>query len=67
MALSDINERRGPWPCEGSMHSCRGMPRWGDGREFVGGWGNTLIEVRGGEKDRRIPERKLGKGITFEI
>ncbi|KRY62484.1 hypothetical protein T4D_1741, partial [Trichinella pseudospiralis] len=29
MALWDINERRGPWSCEGSMPQCRGMPGQG--------------------------------------
>jgi hypothetical protein len=26
MALWDINERRGPWPCKSSMPQCIGMP-----------------------------------------
>jgi hypothetical protein len=48
MALSDINGRRGPWSCEGSMSQCREMPGQGSG-EWVGGWRNTLTEAgRGG-------------------
>jgi hypothetical protein len=27
-ALSGINERRGPWSCEGLMLQCRGMLGW---------------------------------------
>jgi hypothetical protein len=40
MALSDINGRRGPWSCEGSMPQYRGMP--GRGGRSGGG---TLIEA----------------------
>jgi hypothetical protein len=37
-AMLDINERRGPWSCEGSMPQCRGMPVQGSGSEQgVGG------------------------------
>jgi hypothetical protein len=35
--------------------------RW----EWVGGRGSTLIEAGGG--DREVPEKKPGKGITFEM
>jgi hypothetical protein len=35
--------------------------RW----EWVGGWGRTLIEVGGG--DREFVEGELGRGITFEM
>jgi hypothetical protein len=59
----DINGRRGPWSCEGSMPQCRGMPGWGG----KSGWGNTFIEAGGGEWDRGLQEGGLGKGITFEI
>jgi hypothetical protein len=34
MALSDINDRKGSWSCEGSMPQCRGMP----GHERGSGW-----------------------------
>ena len=27
----DVNERTGPWPCEGLMPQCRGMPGQGSG------------------------------------
>jgi hypothetical protein len=27
-ALLDINGKRGPWSCEGSMPQCREMPGW---------------------------------------
>jgi hypothetical protein len=37
--------------------------RW----EWVGGWGRTLIEGRGGEMEWGFPEEKLGKGITFKM
>jgi hypothetical protein len=32
MALWDINERRGPWSCEGSMSQCRRIPGSGKTR-----------------------------------
>lgn len=67
MGLSDINERRGPWPSEGPMPQCRGKPGQGDEREWVCGWGNILIEAWGGGRDRGTPEEKLGKGITFSL
>jgi hypothetical protein len=31
MPMLDINERRGPWSCDGSMSQCRGMPVHGSG------------------------------------
>jgi hypothetical protein len=34
-------------------------------QEWVGGWGNTFIEARGG--DRGFLEGKLGRRITFEM
>jgi len=34
----------------------------------VGGWrGNTLIEEEGGGGGKVLMDRKLGKGITFEM
>ena len=60
MALSNINGRRGPWSCEGSVPQCRGMPGQGSGSEWVG-------EQREWGGDRGFPEGKLGKGITFEM
>jgi len=49
------------------MFMCRGMPGQGDGREWVEGWRNTLIEAGGGENDRGTPYVKSRKGITFEM
>ena len=54
-ALWDINERRGPWSCEGPQ--CRGMP----------GHGSRSGEQREGDKIGGFSERKLGKGIKFEM
>jgi hypothetical protein len=31
-----INERRGPWSCEGSIFQCRGIPGQGSRSEWVG-------------------------------
>jgi hypothetical protein len=36
-------------------------------QEWVGWWGSTLIEIGGGGWERKVPEGKLGKGITFEM
>jgi hypothetical protein len=58
MALSDINRRRGPWSCEGSMPQCREMPEHGN----KSGW---VDEQGEGEQNREILEGKPGKGITF--
>jgi hypothetical protein len=51
MALLGINERRGPWSCEGLMPQCTGMctqcghyVRAGR-QEWVGGCSPTLIEA----------------------
>ena len=49
-----------PWSCEGSMPQYRGMP-WPGSRS---GWVGEQGEV--GE-DRGFSERKLGKGIPFEM
>jgi hypothetical protein len=59
MALWDINERRGPWSCEGSMPLCRGIPGEGSRSGWVGEQGE-------GEWDGRELEGKPGKVITFE-
>jgi len=61
MTLSGINERRGLWPCEGSMLLCRRMPGWRDGRELVGGLRNTLIEA--GRKEVGRGEIRKGYNI----
>jgi hypothetical protein len=37
--------------------------RW----KWVVGRGSTLIEAGEGGWDRRVPEGKTGKGITFEM
>ena len=60
MALLDINERRGPWSCEGLILQCRGMPGQGSrsgwvGEQGEGGWEGGFLEG------------KPGKGITFEM
>jgi len=49
MTLSGIKGKRRPWPSEGWMPQCRGMPGRVGGREQVNGWGSTLIEAGGGE------------------
>ena len=56
--LRDINERRGPWSCEGPQ--CRGMLGQGSRSGWVGEQGEE-----GG--DREFSEGKQGKGITFEM
>jgi hypothetical protein len=55
-----VNGRRGPSPCEGSKHQCRGMLGPVSGSEWVG------EQWRGG-RDRGFSEGKPGKGITFEM
>jgi hypothetical protein len=60
MALWDINEKRGPWFCEGLMSQCRGMPGPGSGSRWVGEQGK-------GGRVRGFSEGKPGKGITFEM
>ena len=55
-----INGRRGPWSCAGSMPQYSGIPGPGIGRWWVG------EQVEWGEY-RGFSERKLGKGIAFEM
>jgi hypothetical protein len=57
MTLWDINERGGPWPCEGLMPQCRGMPRQGSRSGWVNeqgedGWDREGLggEMRKGDK-----------------
>ena len=57
MTLWDISERRGPWPCEGSMPQCREMPGQGsrsgwDGEQGEGGCDRKVFggEMRKGDK-----------------
>jgi hypothetical protein len=38
-----------------------------EGGEWVDGWRSTLTEAREGRWDRGFPERRTGKGITFEM
>jgi hypothetical protein len=55
-----INERKGPWSCEGCMPQYRGMPGPGSRSGWVGEqseWG----------EDRGFSEGKLGKVITLEM
>jgi hypothetical protein len=60
MALLDINGRRVPWSCEGSMAQCRVIPGQGTGSGWVGEQGE-------GGWDRRFWEGKPGKEISFEM
>ena len=39
------------------------MRKW----EGINEWGNTIIEAGESRWDWKIPEKKLGKGITFNI
>ena len=55
MALWDINEKRGLWPCEGSIAQCRGMPGQGSGS----GW---IIEKEEGKWDRGVFGGEIKKG-----
>jgi hypothetical protein len=57
---TNVNGRRGPWYCEGSMPQCGGMPGPGSGSGWVGEQGE-------GGRDRGFSEGKLRKGITFEM
>ena len=36
-------------------------------QEWVGGWGNILIETGGMGRNRGVAEGKVGKGRTFEM
>jgi hypothetical protein len=54
MALWDINERRGPWPCEGLISQCRQMPN----RES--GVGRLVSRKEG--CDSRVFRGKMKKG-----
>ena len=55
-----INGRRGPWSCEDYMPQYREMP----GPGSANGWVREQEEGRG---YRGFSERKLGKGIPFEM
>jgi hypothetical protein len=33
----------------------------------MGGWGSTFVEAGGREMGEEFPEKKPGKGITFEM
>jgi hypothetical protein len=55
-----INGRRGPWHFKDFMLQYRGMPGPGSGRRWVGEQGK-------GGRYRGFSERKLGKGIAFEM
>ena len=50
MTQSDVNGRRGPLSCEGSMPQCGGMPGPESGIEYVGEQGEGVGE-RIGESD----------------
>ena len=53
-------------------HGKAGCPSVGEYQGWevgVGGWGNTLIEAKGGEWDREFPGEgeDSGKGLTFVL
>jgi hypothetical protein len=60
MARSAINGRRGPWSCKDYMSQYRGMAG-------PGTWSGWVGEQGGGWGYRELSERKLGKGIAFEM
>ena len=66
MALLDINGRRVSWSREDWMLHCPGNARTGEW-EWMGWWGNTLIEAGKGEMGQGVLEGKPEKGITFEM
>jgi hypothetical protein len=69
MALLGINEKRGPWSCEGSMPQCRGMLGQGGWSVWVGIWVEEhphRSRQREGW-DRGFQEGEPGKEITFEM
>jgi hypothetical protein len=57
----NYSDLRGPWSCKEIMPQYRGMP--GPGSRSGSGW----IEEQGGGRYRGFLERKLGKGIAFEM
>ena len=57
MALSDINERTGPWSYEGSMPQCSRIPGPGSGSGWIGEQGEG-----GGDGEVNFLEGKTGKG-----
>jgi hypothetical protein len=61
MALWDINERRGPWSCEGSVPQYRGIPGQGSRSGWLSEQWERGWDGRGGS------EGKSGKGIKFEM
>jgi hypothetical protein len=63
MALWGINERRGPWSCEGLMHHYRGMPGQGSRSRWISG----LVSRGRGDGVGWFLEEKLGKGIKFKM
>jgi hypothetical protein len=54
MALWDINERRGPRSCEGSMPQCREMPGQGSRSKWVSeqGEGGGMQSFQRGNEER---------------
>jgi hypothetical protein len=56
----EINERRDPWSCKGSMPQYWGMP----GPRSMSGWAG---EQGKGRRDRGFSEGKPGKEIIFEM
>jgi len=46
---------------------CKGMSGQGDRKGGVNEWRDTFIEECGGGWDRGFMDRKLRKGITFEM
>jgi len=67
MASWDLRGRRDPWSCEDSMSLCRRMSGQGGESGWVV-WGSPSLKLgEVGGWNRGFLERKLGKGITFEM
>ena len=64
MALWDTNERRGLWPCEGSVLQCRGVPGQGSRSGWVSkqGMGDKI-----GSFQRRSEESLVLGGGGFRV
>jgi hypothetical protein len=60
MVLLDINGRRGPWSCEGSIPNVGKCQNWE--AEEVGGWVRREGGMRYGDFGS-----KPGEGIIFEL
>jgi hypothetical protein len=65
-ALSGINGRGGSWSCKVLMPQCREMLGPGGGSGWAGGEPPHGIRLGGGW-NRGFADRKLAKGIIFEM